>query len=373
MTIPNDGPPEEHDGWFGRTKHRLTQRAADTGEWAEGLRTRQPLVDAAFLVYERDRSAAGTVLGSAIAFRLFLFFIPCLVFGVGLVGLLSGWIEADSIASAGSITGALAEYIREAHDQTRGAAVVTTLTGLVLMISAGRSLAKSLVASSSLAWSSTGKVTARVRVIASITGLTSSVVLIGIINNRLNDDLGVAGHGLSFGAGLVLYVVVFLLLMASLPRGTSDPGALIPGAVTVALVVVGMQAVSQIYLPNRLSSASDLYGGIGVAVVALGWLFILGRTLSFTFSLNAALFDRFGSLSQAIFALPVLRLIPRKSSTLRAYFGLDEHGRSIATASEPDGAVAAFQTALDALRDGEEADSVVADSASGRGDDGTDG
>jgi len=97
----------------------------------------------------------------------------------------------------------------------------------------------------------------------------------------------------------------------------------------VAVLIVGLQAVSQLYIPDRISGASDLYGGIGVAVVALGWLFIVGRALSFAFSVNAALFDRFGSLSQGIFSLPVVRILPRRSAALRAYFGLDDAGRSV--------------------------------------------
>lgn len=43
-------------------------------------------MDLALRWYERDREAAGTVVGSALAFRLFLFFIPLLLFVVGLTG-----------------------------------------------------------------------------------------------------------------------------------------------------------------------------------------------------------------------------------------------------------------------------------------------
>jgi hypothetical protein len=64
-------------------------------------------------------------------------------------------------------------------------------------------------------------------------------------------------------------------------------------------------------------------------VVALGWLFILGRTLSLAFSVNAALFERFGSLTQAIFSLPVLRLLPARWPWFRSYFELDESGRTV--------------------------------------------
>ncbi len=305
------------------------RRASRATEWAAGLRERSVVADAAFVVYERDRASAGTVLGSAIAFRLFLFFVPCFVLGVGLLGLFSGYVSAESITDAGSISGALATNIRAAHDQSRTASIISVATGLFLTASAGRSLSKSLVASSNLAWSANGVVTAKVKAIAAITGVMLSLVLVSFVIGKIRDEWGVAFTSLSFGAGFVVYLFLFMLLMATLPRGTTDPGAILPGAVLVALLVVGLQAVSQLYIPSRISGASDLYGGIGVTVVALGWLFIIGRTLSLAFSVNAALFDRFGSLSQGIFSLPVLSVLRRKSARLREYFGLDDDGRSV--------------------------------------------
>ena len=106
-----------------------------------------------FLIYERDRVSAGSVLGSAIAFRLFLFFVPFILFCVGLTGLVSGQFDADSISNAGSIRGQLAEQVRSAQDQSCTAQLIALATGLFLMAITGRSLAKALVASSSLAWS----------------------------------------------------------------------------------------------------------------------------------------------------------------------------------------------------------------------------
>jgi uncharacterized BrkB/YihY/UPF0761 family membrane protein len=286
------------------------------------------------VVYERDRVSAGSVLGSAIAFRLFLFFVPTIVFGVGLLGALSGYVEPESVTDDASITGALAEQVRSALNQSVGAAYLTLATGLFLMITAGRTLAKALVASSSLVWRTGGKVTAKAKVVAIIIGLVTSLMLMALVMNAIRTRLGIAAAGVSFGVSTALYVVVFMLLMSALPRRTPDPGALIPGAVFASFVVHGMQAVSQLYLPSRFSDASELYGGIGVAVVALGWLFIIGRGIAFSFAVNAALFDRFGSLSQGMFALPLLRALPRRSEFIRHHFSLDADGRSVES-SEP--------------------------------------
>ena len=310
-------------GRVARWQSAATERTKSATSWAARMRERNPVVDAGFLIYERDRVSAGSVLGSAIAFRLFLFFVPFVLFCVGLTGLVSGQFDADSISSAGSLRGQLAEQVRAAQDQSRTAQLIALATGLFLMAITGRSLAKALVASSSLAWSARGNVNAKVRAVAAIVGVISSLMLVSLVINRVRDEAGTAAAGISFGAGFVVYVVLVVVLMSTLPRGTSDPGAILPGAAVVATVIVGMQMISQLYIPGKVADASDLYGGIGISVVALGWLFVFGRSLSFAFSVNAALFDRFGSLSTPIFALPVVRVVPRHSRRVREYFALE--------------------------------------------------
>ncbi|MDH5520574.1 MAG: hypothetical protein OEZ14_08580 [Acidimicrobiia bacterium] len=63
--------------------NQLVERAA---ELLEDLRQRITAIDIAVRVHERDKNAAGTLLGSALALRLFLFFIPLLLFSVGVAG-----------------------------------------------------------------------------------------------------------------------------------------------------------------------------------------------------------------------------------------------------------------------------------------------
>ena len=108
------------------------------------------------------------------------------------------------------------------------------------------------------------------------------------------------------------------------PRGTRDPGVLLPGAVLVAATTVGMQAVSQFYLPGQIGRASELYGAIGATIVTLGWFFILGRVIVIALALNAVVYERLGSISQFVFSLPVLRILPRRSAWIRRFFGLDD-------------------------------------------------
>jgi uncharacterized BrkB/YihY/UPF0761 family membrane protein len=84
-----------------------------------------------------------------------------------------------------------------------------------------------------------------------------------------------------------------------------------------------MQSVSQLYLPSHIARASALYGAIGITAVTLGWFFILGRAMVLAMTLNAVIYERFGTISQAVFALPVLRVLPRKSRWIQRFFDLD--------------------------------------------------
>ena len=111
----------------------------------------RPFVDVAIRIWHRDRDSAGTLVGSAVAFRLFLFFVPMLLFFTGLLGFLADHIDRADISNAG-ISGGLASQIEAALEQPTSTRWVATLLGLFGMAWAGRSLTKALVAASCLAW-----------------------------------------------------------------------------------------------------------------------------------------------------------------------------------------------------------------------------
>ncbi len=272
----------------------------------------------------RDQDASGSVAGSAIAFRLFLFFVPLLLFAIGLAGLISGFVSARDLTDAGGISGSLREQIRAAFAQSGGGRWFATLLGLFGMVWAGRSLSKALWATSASVWGLPPASKASVRVVGSIVGLVSCMGLIAVIVNRLREELGFAVASVSFVGALVVYIVAWLVISLLLPRATPDPGAVLPGALLVAFVVAAMHAVSELYLPGRFEHAGALYGTVGATVVTLGWFFILGRAIVFALVLDAVLYEQIGSVSKFVFALPMVRILPRRSERLRRYFALDD-------------------------------------------------
>jgi uncharacterized BrkB/YihY/UPF0761 family membrane protein len=283
-------------------------------------------IDVAIRIHRRDREAAGTVVGSAVAFRLFLFFVPLLLFLVGLLGFVATWVDAEDVNEQTGVTGSLARQIETALSQPDSSRWIATILGLFGMAGAGRALSKVMVSASCLAWRLPVRAKASVRVVGGIVGLIAGIGLVAVLVSRLRVEVGVAAAGLSFLAAFVLYGLAWMALSTMLPRATNDPGALLPGAMLVGLTIAGMQAVSQLYLPDRLGRASELYGAIGTTVVTLGWFFILGRAMVLGMTLNAVIHERFGTISQAVFTLPVVRILPRKSPWIRRFFDLDTEG-----------------------------------------------
>ena len=282
-----------------------------------------PVVGVAVDLLRRDSESAGSMIGSAVAFRLFLFFVPLLLFVVGLAGFVSGHVDPDQIVRGSGISGGLGAQIRNAFHQSGNGPWVVTFLGLFGMVTAGRSLSRVLVAAANTAWRLSMTQKAPWRIVGSIAGLGGGIVLIAILVNRARNDLGVGVAGLSLGAAFAVYTVAWMFISLLLPRGTEDPGALLPGAAVFGAVLTVMEAVSQFYLPDQFTRASELYGAIGATVVTLGWFFILGRAIVIAIEINPVIYQRYGSVSGFVFSLPVLRALPRRSGRLRRFFDLD--------------------------------------------------
>jgi uncharacterized BrkB/YihY/UPF0761 family membrane protein len=284
----------------------------------------RPLVDLALRTYRRDGEIAGTVVGSALAFRLFLFFVPLLVFVVGLAGFIASWVDADDVADNAGISGGLAEQIRSAFDQPGSTRWAAVLLGLVGIVSTGRTLSKVMVASSTLAWRLPTTTRASLKVAGGLVGLIAGIGLVAALMSRVRAEFGLGVTSASYLGVLAAYVLGWLAVSMLLPRAASDPGVLVPGALLVGATLTGMQVVSQVYLPSRIGRASDLYGAVGATIVTLGWFFIAGRAMVVSMCLDAVVHERFGTISRLIFSLPILRVLARRSASVRRFFGLDE-------------------------------------------------
>jgi uncharacterized BrkB/YihY/UPF0761 family membrane protein len=306
-----------------RSRGRIAAQQARVSELIERYHDR-PLLDVSLRVYQRDREAAGTIVGSALAFRLFLFVVPFTLFVVGVLGFVAHWFDSADVNEAAGLGGTVAAQISTAMAQPTSTRWLATLAGLVGMVWAGRSLSKVMVSASCLAWRLPVTAKASVRVIGSVVGLVVGIALVASVVNHVRRDFGLGAASLSFVAVAAIYAAAWMAMSLLLPRATRDPGALLPGAALVGLVLAGMQAISQLYIPDKLDRASALYGALATTIVTLGWFFFAGRAMVLGMAVDAAVFERFGSVSWFVFRLPIVRLLSRRSGWVRRFFDLPD-------------------------------------------------
>jgi uncharacterized BrkB/YihY/UPF0761 family membrane protein len=333
-SIPPEGAPVEPDGSgspaepAGPTRiARLRQRATDLGELAvttvEDRRHKQPLVDLAVTYYDRDREAIASVLGAAIALRLYLFVIPAIAMVIGFAIAVVGKDNVDSLLTSNGVTGSLAQDISSAASSSRAAGLALAVVGLWLTLWAGRNLAKVLASSAGRAWRMEAKDSkATMIAIGAITGTVLVIFAATLLLNRLRDKHGLAADTTSWVITVAIFAAAWFVVSWALPRSTTDPGALLPGAAFMAVTMTGLQWFMQFYLPDKISRASELAGDLGMSIAALGYLFLLGRLMAVSFVLDAVLFERIGSISRVVFAVPFVRAVPRRYPVVAEFFDL---------------------------------------------------
>jgi hypothetical protein len=304
-----------------RQRERGEALAERAREWFERARERGGVVDLVADLHERDKDAQASVLGSAIALRLFLFVVPANVALMGLIGILrlKSFVQDDIGASA--TTGAISEALIDASWLSSWWLL---LSGLTLSLMAGRSLAKVLAACARGAW----QMPVREATVKPIAVVALSLVLIAdlatsIVFDRLRDAGGLPVAVASWIAVSLTTTMTWFLVMSALPRKFHDPGALLPGVLVMGAGYTLVQWFMQFYLPNRVARTTDTFGDLAITVATLGNFFFIGRLMSASFVVTAIVYERWGSISQVVFALPGLRKVAARSSRLRAFFSLD--------------------------------------------------
>lgn len=307
----------------------FTERVRQKGEVAaktaeqrfNQAREARGAIDAGALLYERDRDGAMSVLGSAIALRLFLFVVPATVALVGLVNVLrlGSFLQDDLEASA--TTGSISKTLSA---MSWGQALWIFVSGATLTLIAGRSLAKVLAATSGTAWNMPMRESkvSPLGVLA-LTGVLFAEIASSAIFQGLRDVPGFPAAVTAWLAAITSSAFTWFLVMVVLPRKVNDPGSLLPGAVMLGVAYTILQWFMQLYLPNKVARTSDTFGELATTVAALGNFFFIGRIMASSFAVTAVAYERWGSLSQLVFDLPGLRRIARRSPKLRRYFNLD--------------------------------------------------
>ena len=268
--------------------------------WWADIRRRRPIAEFVGELADRDQEAQGSVLGSAVALRLFLFLVPSAVVIVSLIVLLDipSLFDGDQLEKGYTTAG----HRRRPRGRRAGWTRCGSCSpGLVLAAWAGRSLARVLAACSAAAWrlpASEAKVNGDGRAHPDAASCSSRSSRPRSCR-RIRDLGGAPAWALSWGTLVAIVGVAWFLVLLTLPRGGERPRCAAPGRrCSSAWCRDRCRGCSHAYTEGRVERTVDTYGDLAVTLAILGNLFILGRLMTASFVVVAVTYERFGSLSE---------------------------------------------------------------------------
>lgn len=265
--------------------------ARRVSEWARGARATHASVDVGFRAADRNRRVAAMVLAGGLAYRVFFWLLALsLVFG-GVLGFLDPTDVETSLADHGLgvwLADAVAQWARSSD----GNEWWLLLTGVWLVLWSGYTCAKALVLAHAAVWHvDPPKIAKPLRSSLVFNGLTLGFIAAMAGARWLRDESDAAGHA----ATLLVFAVPFAFWLAAsraLPNRASGWRELVPGAAVVAVGLQAMHVFTAYFLGPKLTSATQLYGVIGIATTILFWFYIAGRLITTAATLNASLAER---------------------------------------------------------------------------------
>jgi uncharacterized BrkB/YihY/UPF0761 family membrane protein len=243
---------------------------------------------------KRWTTTNATVLAGHLAYRVFVFILPLLVLLVGVLGYAadSGTDLESSSQSGMQFSSALASSISSTGEQARDGRLQLVVFGGFAVLLAASGLVKALQLVFATAWGVPVK-SGRSR--WAVLGRFLPGVLVVLAAVLFRQWLSKSGLLLTLTAELLNVLIDSVALLGLswlLPRRATRLIDLVPGAVLGGVGLGALHIAALIYFPAKIARASALYGTLGVALVALLYLFILGQVLVGSALTNAVWFDR---------------------------------------------------------------------------------
>jgi membrane protein len=239
-------------------------------------------------VQKRYSELNGNYLAASVTLSSFLSLFPLLLFAIAVLGFVAadapnlGRDVVDELGLEGDAARAITTAVDTARDSRRAASIV----GIVGLLWSGLGLVAAFQYAINAAWQASGrgwrdKLTGLLwlggATLLFLTSFATSTV-IRWLPGFLAPLTTLAGLSVNFG----LWLWTFKIL------STREVGwkALVPGAVVGALGFEALKAVGAFYVPGAVSSASALYGTLGVVFATLAWLLFFGRLVVYAAVVN---------------------------------------------------------------------------------------
>ena len=262
----------------------------DVGERLSAAETRWPWLALAFEFVRRWTGTNASVLAGHLAYRVFVFVLPLLVLLIGVLGYASA--SGANLESEMRFSQAVASTLTDTGTQARDGRLQLVIFGGFAVLLAASGLVKALQLVFATAWGISPK-TGRSRLV--ILGRFLPGVLVILAALVLRQWLSRSGFVLTLGSevlGAAINAVALLGLSWVLPRRATKLVDLVPGAIVGGIAVGVLHIAALVYFPSRIERASALYGTLGIALVALLYLFLVGQALVASALVNSVWLDR---------------------------------------------------------------------------------
>ena len=274
---------------------RARARAIELAHRATTWGPLEPSAEIGWRTLRRDASIGGSVLGAALAYRIFVWLLPFVLVIVLALALVVDQTDrniGEAVRDLG-LTGFVARSVADAAEGTHGWAVAAGLAAaLVVLAYQSLALLRAIRAVTALAW---GLPVARVpdptrSALLFLGWLVAFIAVAGSaapVRRALVFPLDLLVNAAVYGAGLVaLWLVVSWFL---LPHAAAHWPELLPGALAVGGSVAAISLFNTLVLFPWLTEREETYGVLGVAAGLLFGFFLIGRTVELSAALNATL------------------------------------------------------------------------------------
>lgn len=239
-------------------------------------------------VQERFNEVRGGEMASAITLAAFFSIFPLLLVTIAVVGYFSvsaGNLPAQVISRFG-LTGEAATVVTSAIAKAESSRKTASVIGLVGLLWSGLGLVAVLQSAYNSVWQVKGRGW-KDKLVG--LGWLAGAGVIFAASFAITAALGVLpGFVAPVGIAVAFTVDVALFIWSSsvLPNRDVPWRALLPGAILGAVGLEALKALGTLYVPHAVSSASALYGSIGVVFALLAWLFFFARLVVYASVLN---------------------------------------------------------------------------------------
>ena len=262
-------------------------------QWLEDSRPRHRSVEVAFQGVARDKAIAGGVLGGGLAYRFFFWVLSFTVISAGGLGIASSARKnVEAAAAEAGLNATLASSIADAAEQSEAGRWWLVFIGAVSLIWFSWGLLRALRLVHAAAWG------VRLEPLRGAPRAVAAVIITPVVVAALTAGAGWVRANPGGVSGLIATLAVslgfgaiWLLVSMRLPSADVPWTAYLPGAIVFGIGLQALHLFTVYFLEAKLTSASQLYGVLGLSTTMLFYMFLIGRGVVWAAELNAVVWE----------------------------------------------------------------------------------